>query len=80
MGDINLNYLRWDISPQNMNSYDRVKKPMIDKFKTNFLSKGFTILSSTPTKIHDDPDAASSCLDLMITNKLDKISSRNQFI
>ena len=26
MGDTNLNYMRWDISPALMNSYDRCKK------------------------------------------------------
>ena len=75
LGDLNLNCLRWDLQPAEMNSYDRYKKPMIDEFKLRILDKGHKILSLEPTKINDNPEAHDSCLDLMITNRVDKIAS-----
>ena len=74
MGDYNLNYLRWDITPNLMNSYDRQKKTLIDMFKNKILDKGHIILSKTPTKLSDDPQSEDSCLDLMVTNRPQKIA------
>ena len=75
MGDLNLNYLRWDVQPKSMNSYDRLKKPMIDLMKEKILLKGHVILSDIPTKTSNNPDTPNSCLDLMLTNRTEKIAS-----
>ena len=37
------------------------------------LSKGFTILNSKPTRQKDTVDGKPACLDLMVTNKFEKI-------
>ena len=75
MGDINLNCLRWNLPPHQNNSYDLLKKPMIEALQSRILDRGFHILSDKPTKIKDNPEAAPSCLDLMITNQVEKIAS-----
>ena len=75
MGDTNLNFLRWDVSPAMMNSYDRAKKPMIDAFKNIIFEKGFTLLNKTVTRNFDSPESIASCLDMMIMNQVEKIIS-----
>ena len=75
MGDFNLNLLRWDIPAHQKNSYDALKKPMIEGLQKRILDKGFQIISNKPTRVKENPDAEPSCLDLMITNQIDKISS-----
>ena len=75
MGDLNLNYLCWEVQPEGMNSYDRIKKQMIDLIKEKILMTGHMILTNTPTKISNNPDIPDSCLDLMITNRKEKIAS-----
>ena len=56
-GDFNLNYLRWEVSQNTMNSYDRQKKkPLIDIFKSQIIEKGHMILSNTPTKMSENAD------------------------
>ena len=75
MGDMNLNYLRWEVQPAGSNSYDKLKKPMIDKFKENIIERGHNILSSVPTIINNNPETPNSCLDLMLTNRREKITS-----
>ena len=72
---MNLNYLRWDIPTHEMNSYDSLKKPMIEQLKTKIIDQGFTVIDNKPTKINENPGIAPSCLDLMITNRLDKITA-----
>ena len=75
MGDYNLNLLRWDIEQNKMNSYDRQKKPLIEMLKNRILDKDHVILSQTPTKLSYNPQTEDSCLDLMITNRPQKIAS-----
>ena len=75
MGDMNLNYLRWETPTHLKNSYDRMKDPMIKLLKEKILDKGFTILSNVPTKLNDNNQEKPSCLDLMITNRVEKITS-----
>ena len=74
MGDFNLNSLRWDLQETEKNSYDRLKEPMITMLKQRILEKGFKILSSEPTVTSEIRETGQSCLDLMITNRSDKIS------
>ena len=50
IGDINLNYLRWEVEPKEMNNYDILKKPMIDLLKFKILSKGHVVLSKFQQK------------------------------
>ena len=75
LGDLHLNYLRWELQPEQMNSYDRQKKNMIEGLKSIILEKGHIILCSKPTKLSDNIYSQDSCLDLMISNRGEKISS-----
>ena len=47
---------------------------MIEKLKEEILSKGFQILNNEPTRINDTHDANPACLDLIMTNSLQKIT------
>ena len=75
MGDLNLNLLRWDIPTEEMNSYDHAKKPMIDAFRDRIINQGFSILSRVPTITKEHPESKESCLDLMLTNNIGKITN-----
>ena len=46
---------------------------MIDSLRSRILDKGFVILSSKPTAVKEHPDAKECCLDLMLTNRQEKI-------
>ena len=58
-----------------MNSYDRNKKPLIEALKTRILDQGFSILSREPTITKENPESKESCLDLMMSNRIDKIAN-----
>ena len=75
MGDTNLNSLRWDIQANNMNSYDRIKSPMIRDLQTRILDQGTQLLNSSPTRNNDHSDAMESCIDHIFTNRAAKITS-----
>ena len=48
---------------------------MVMEFKEKILNKGYKILNTLPTRQKDTIDQKPACLDLMVTNKHDKISS-----
>ena len=75
MGDFNLNSHRWDLQDSEKNSYDRQKEPMVTMLKQRILEKGFKVLSNEPTVTAENRETGESCLDLMITNRSDKITS-----
>ena len=75
MGDINLNTLRWQVPADIKTSYERTQTPMVTQFQERILDQGFNILNCTPTRCNDTVDAKPACLDLIITNTLDKIAS-----
>ena len=74
-GDMNLNTLRWDTPPHERTSYENLQRPMVDNFLDKILSKGFTILNVKPTRQKDTIDSKPACLDLMVTNRIEKIVS-----
>ena len=53
---------------------------MVDEFSEKILTKGFTILNKKPTRQKDTIDNKPACLDLMITNKIEKIISHDSGI
>ena len=73
MGDLNLNTLRWDHPPQDKSAYENSQTPLVNSFKDKILSKGFKILKNKPTRTKDNNDSRPACLDLGITNKIEKI-------
>ena len=75
LGDLNLNTLRWDIPYESKNTYEKFQDKMVQLFKEKILHKGFKILNSHPTREKETIDQKPACLDLMITNKHEKISS-----
>ena len=75
LGDFNLNTLRWDVPNSEKSSYEKQQEPLIEMFKERILRKGFKILNTDPTRVKDTPESKPSCLDLMLTNRLEKIIS-----
>ena len=75
LGDLNLNTLRWDVPQHLKTQYDRTKQPMIASLRTRILDKGLSVLSQAATKIPNNPDTPPSCIDLMIVNNTEKITS-----
>ena len=75
MGDTNLNYFRWNISNQDMNSYDITNRPMSNALQNRILDKGVNLINTTPTRELDTPQTKPSCLDMMFANKMDKIAN-----
>ena len=76
MGDTNLNVLRWNLTPDRMNSYDRTQKPMSTALRERILDKGTTILNTTtPTFNKQHPDSKPSIIDLMFTTDKARIVS-----
>ena len=66
--------------PQNRTSYENQQRSMVDEFSEKNLTKGFTILNRKPTRQKDTIDKKPACLDLMITNKIEKIISHDSVI
>ena len=73
MGDTNLNYNRWNIQASEMNSYDRTNKPMSTSLQDRILNHGTVLLDTKPTRTKDNPNDRESCLDMMFTNRPEKI-------
>ena len=68
MGDTNLIFFRWDLNLGLMNSYNWIKKMMIDKLKSKILEEGTILLNKTSTRTRDTPGSKDSCLDMIFTN------------
>ena len=75
MGDFNLNTLRWDTPPQENSSYERSQIPLVDNFKEKILQQGFKILNNSATRTKDNTESRPACLDLILTNKPEKVAS-----
>ena len=74
MGDLNLNCRRWNVQTKDMNNYDRVQKPMSSSLQERILDKGTLLLNeTTPTWNRNHPLAVPSVLDLMFTNRREKL-------
>ena len=80
LGDLNLNTMRWDTPPPSRTSYENQQRSMVEEFMDKILTKGFTILNSKPTRQRDTIDNKPACLDLMVTNRLEKIVSHESGI
>ena len=75
LGDLNLNTMRWETPLESMTSYEKLQKPMVDILREEILNKGFKILNGEPTRLKDTPDSKPACLDLLMTNVVEKIAS-----
>ena len=75
LGDINLNTLRWDVSPHLKSSYEHTQAPLVQLFREQILNNGFKIINKTPTKYKNTVDSKPACSDLILTNRTDKIVS-----
>ena len=58
-----------------MTPYDKYQEPMIKELKEQILNQGFFVLNKTSTRTRDNINSRPSCIDLMITNRTDKIIS-----
>ena len=75
MGDCNLNRLTWDIKTEQLDIYDRSRESMVTELKDKILNNGHTTLNNSNTRSKDNINSKESCLDVMFTNRLDKINS-----
>ena len=73
LGDFNLNKFSWELHPSEMNEYETAQSPLVKSLHDKILSKGFTVINSAQTKEKISPQDKTSCLDLIITNRKDKI-------
>ena len=73
MGDVNLNSLSWN-KPEHLKSpQDRIQSKMSTMLKERILDKGFALVGSQQTRTPDNPDSRPAALDLIFTNRLEKI-------
>ena len=75
MGDLNLNSLSWKLSEAQKSSQDRSQARMSQMLQDRILSKGFTLIGDQPTRTPDNPQSRPAALDLIITNRLDKVEN-----
>ena len=75
MGDFNINSLAWDLPESQKASQDKVQAGMAEMFKQRILNKGFTLIGNQPTRTPDNPTSRPPALDLIVTNRLDKVES-----
>ena len=75
MGDMNVNSLSWDLPDNQKTSQDKAQSKMSDMLRERILSRGFVLLGNQPTRIPDNPQSRPAALDLMITNRLEKIEN-----
>ena len=75
LGDFNFNTLRWETPVNDKTLYEKQQMSMVKIFKDRILEKGFKILNSQPTRTRDGTETKLSCLDLIVTNKTEKIAS-----
>ena len=75
LGDMNLNKFSWNLHNTEKNQYEKLQTPMVKMLHDKILTQGFTVLNSQQTKEKNTPLEKSSCLDLIITNRKDKIVS-----
>ena len=73
MGDFNLNKFSWEKQESEKSLYEIAQTPMIQDLKSKILNNGFSVLNNEPT--WDLTSNPGSCLDLIITNRVDKIVS-----
>ena len=75
MGDINLNSLSWN-TPESLKSpQDKMQNKMSQMLKERILDKGFHLVGNGPTRAPDNPESRPAALDLMFTNRREKIES-----
>ena len=73
LGDLNLNMLRWETPISQKTSYERAQTPMVEALVDRILQKGFKIFNSQPTRTKDNHESKPACLDLIITNRTEKV-------
>ena len=77
LGDLNIDILSWDLPNNEMDPYNTSKKKMANLLKEKIIQKGSKILNSKPTRHEENPQKKPTCLDLMISNKPEKITYQN---
>ena len=75
MGDLNVNSLSFDQPEAMKSSQDKTQSKLSEMLQERILSKGFTLLGNQPTRTPDNPLSRPAALDLMITNRLEKIEN-----
>ena len=75
LGDFNLNSLGWQTPMVDKTPYEKQQYPMVEMLNEKILQKGFKILNTAPTRLKDTVDSKPSCLDFIITNKIEKVAS-----
>ena len=80
-GDMNLNMMSNDKNTENEDPYEKAKAPMIEEMKEMILNNGHVILNTEKsTRNKDKVDSKQTCLDLLITNRRDRIISHQSGI
>ena len=68
LGDLNLNKLSWEKTPEEMDLYEKAQTPMVQLLKDKILNKRHIVLDNKPTRTKDNIQSKPSCLDLLIMN------------
>ena len=75
MGDCNLNQDKWNKQEEQMNTYEKSQAPMVRDLKARILDNGIVVLNKEHTWNLEPNSLNPSCLDLIITNRRDKVTS-----
>ena len=73
LGDFNLNRFSWNRHPAERTPYEILQAPLVKMLQDRILDNGFVVINSQQTKEQISPQDKKSCLDLIITNRKDKI-------
>ena len=75
MGDFNLNGLTFETPEDKKTGQDKTQAKMTRMLKDKILNNGFTLIGNQPTRTKDRPDSRPAALDLIMTNRRDKVES-----
>ena len=75
LGDCNLDKYQWDKPATALNPYQTSQRPMVTELHQRILSRGVMVLNNLPTRNYDSFTQPESCLDLLFSNRQNKIIS-----
>ena len=75
VGDLNINYLSWDLHPTQQTSQEKSQSKMMQYFKDNITTQGHTIVNTKPTRNVGSLTERQTCLDYILTNRIDMMNN-----
>ena len=71
LGNLNLNYLAWDLNPPQMAANDRSQLKMVDYLKAQIMTQGHSVTNTKPTRNVGSLTERETCIYFIITNRID---------